>query len=451
MLLRFACSNFRSIKEKQEILFTAAKHVKEHDEAARTVNGLPKQRVLPVVALYGANASGKSNMLKALEFLKRAALRSHVDWEKGIDRQPFRLDPAWKDEPSSFEIDFLVDGVRYHYGFVCDDEVVREEWLYAKPPGRVLQTWFNRKIGEETEFGKPIRVQGEALRRAEMEKRGVLILSLLLQSNSLTITPILGYFSDCIFFVSVNEGGQKSTKLLLDDRHYLFANEIIKEADTGIESIDIDIFLGPNRDDMIKYRFPVSIPEFYNYSRNKFVRDDDETLEEFDVRVNSAVESLKSFGGIFVSARFLHKDKNGEKIYFDADEESYGTVRLFNVSGSIGLALKNGLSVCIDELDSSLHTLLSRAIIRLFMDPKTNPKGAQLLFTTHDTNLLSTDVLRRDQVWLTEKDQGGATHSYPLSDFKTKPTDDIEAGYLAGRFGAIPYLPPWRSLIGGEG
>jgi uncharacterized protein len=99
MLLRFACSNFRSIKEKQEILFTAAKHVKEHDEAARTVNGLPKQRVLPVVALYGANASGKSNMLKALEFLKRAALRSHVDWEKGIDRQPFRLDPAWKDEP----------------------------------------------------------------------------------------------------------------------------------------------------------------------------------------------------------------------------------------------------------------------------------------------------------------------------------------------------------------
>lgn len=114
-------------------------------------------------------------------------------------------------------------------------------------------------------------------------------------------------------------------------------------------------------------------------------------------------------------------------------------------------ALEEGKTLCIDELDSSLHTLLSRAIIRLFMDPKTNPKGAQLLFTTHDTNLLSTDVLRRDQVWLTEKDQGGATHSYPLSDFKTKPTDDIEAGYLAGRFGAIPYLPPWRSLIGGEG
>ncbi len=424
MLLRFACSNFRSIKEKQEILFTAAKHVKEHDEAARTVNGLSKQRVLPVVALYGANASGKSNMLKALEFLKRAALRSHVDWEKGIDRQPFRLDPAWKDEPSSFEIDFLVDGVRYHYGFVCDDEVVREEWLYAKPPGRVLQTWFNRSIDGQVHYGKHVHEFGKVLRGTFFERNKSLIISLFIQSGLgksgvifelfRKIVPDDSHFSERDF-----------VDYFRDEKFWDRVSKILMLADTGIVAATI------------------------SYDNGKGVDLIDLDTQDFFRDIIPETKAAREIFGKWDPA-FQHSTGD-HKIFFSPKDESRGTMELFYRAMACFSALEEGKTLCIDELDSSLHTLLSRAIIRLFMDPKTNPKGAQLLFTTHDTNLLSTDVLRRDQVWLTEKDQGGATHSYPLSDFKTKPTDDIEAGYLAGRFGAIPYLPPWRSLIGGEG
>lgn len=444
MLLRFACSNFRSIKEKQEILFTAAKHVKEHDEAARTVDGLPKQRVLPVVALYGANASGKSNMLKALEFLKRAVLRSHVDWEKGIDRQPFRLDPEWKEQPSSFEIDFLLEGVRYHYGFVCDDKVVREEWLYAKPHGRVLQSWFYRKEGEETEFGKAVRLQGEAIRKAGMEKPESLIFSLILQANSAKIVSLFNYFSGRFSFPRVESGGRETTTLMLDPDFAHRVNEIMRISDVGIETVGIQFLSESISNEEIASRVDVRDLEF------RFLRYFDQS-EDDQKKQAVFLRALAENQRLFAKPFFYHKGVGGTNGEFAISEESHGTEVLFNLSGEIFLTIENGGVVCIDEIDSGLHTLLSRAIIHLFMDPKTNPKGAQLLFTTHDTNLLSTDVLRRDQVWLTEKDQGGATHTYPLSDFKTKPTDDIEAGYLAGRFGAVPYLPPWRSLIGGEG
>ncbi|WP_188051823.1 ATP-binding protein [Azospirillum sp. Sh1] len=410
MLLRFACSNFRSIKEKQEILFTAAKHVKEHDEAARTVDGLSKERVLPVVALYGANASGKSNMLKALEFFQRGVLFSQFEWNSGINRQPFLLDFALKDQASSFEIDFLVGGVRYHYGFVCDDKAVLEEWLIAtsKSGPRV---WLHRDAEGTSQYRGKIRDQGQAIKKAGFERENVLALTLLMQGKNSEMEGIHNFFSRKIDFNYPDQESDETLSLAYDEAIWSDVNKLLANADSGIEDIKIER----------------TTSTYFNV---------------FDESKNSTSYRQEPI--------FRHTMAKPDD-YFKKNQESHGTIRLFNLSGPALMALRTGSCLCIDELDASLHTMLSRAIIRLFMDPKTNPKGAQLLFTTHDTNLLSTDVLRRDQVWLTEKDKGGATHCYPLSDFKTKPTDDIEAGYLAGRFGAIPFLPPWRSLIGGEG
>lgn len=443
MLLRFACSNFRSIKEKQEILFTAAKYVKEHDEAARTVDGLPKQRVLPMVALYGANASGKSNMLKALEFLKRAALRSHVDWEKGIDRQHFRLDPAWKDEPSSFEIDFLVDGVRYHYGFVCDDEAVREEWLYAKPPGRVLQTWFNRKIGEETEFGKPIRVQGEAFRKAGLESRKSLIITLIVQGNLDIYAHIGIFFKNDLCFYDIDRPGRQAEICMFRPQDAQSILEILCRADTGLSGIGAEAEVDSSHDSLMN---EIS-GAFARNNSSKSIHLDPDKEKEMVKKISKMVEASD---GIRVNAVFYRNDRLNNDVQFSENDESRGTKRIFNMAVPLTSALRTGACLCIDELDSSLHTLLSRAIIGLFMDPKTNPKGAQLLFTTHDTNLLSTDVLRRDQVWLTEKDTVGATHVYSLADFKLSAKADIETLYLEGRFGGLPFLDGFSDALRGE-
>ncbi|WP_298369150.1 ATP-binding protein [Azospirillum sp.] len=409
MLLRFACSNFRSIKEKQEILFTAAKHVKEHDEAVRTVNGLPKQRVLPVVALYGANASGKSNMLKALEFLKRGVLFSHVEWSRGIDRQPFRLDAAWRDEPSSFEVDFLLGGTRYHYGFVCDDRVVREEWLMVASRG-ASRVWFHREAGQNFEYRGAIKAQGTAIKKAGFERENILSLSLLMQGNASAMDGFHKFFSRKIHFIYPDNHSDETLLLSYDEGIWRDINKMMASADAGIEDVKVQ------------------------RTTSSYISMSDESMNA----------TLHRQEPIFRHALADIDD------YFTEKQESHGTVRFFNLSGPVLMALQTGACLCIDELDSSLHTLLSRAIIRLFMDPKTNPKGAQLLFTTHDTNLLSTEVLRRDQVWLTEKDTAGATHMYSLADFKLSAKADIEKLYLEGRFGGLPFLDGFSEALRGE-
>lgn len=398
MLLRFACSNFKSIKDRQEILFTAAKGVKSLPDAPRTVEGYKKNQLLPVVAVYGANASGKSNMLEALAFIKRAALRSHVDWENGIPRKPFRLDPACADLPSTFDIDFLIGSTRYHYGFSVDDEKVLEEWLYAVKPGRAQQAWFERKAGEKTVFGKPLKALGDALEKAEIIHRDGLIISHIVQSSSEVTSSIHKLFTDEIIQVSDLE--DINTILLHTNvKKWAMVGDLVKFSDFGIASVEVK-----------KSKVP---------------------LGNFD-------------GAPFMGKMEVVFNHMGGDADFKSGDESSGTRRMFHVAGPVINALEAGSCICFDELETSLHPLLARAIIRLFVDPKTNPRGAQLFFTTHDKSLLGKDVLRRDQVWLTEKDAVGATHVYPLSDFDINDNTDLESAYFEGRFGGVPLV---RNLL----
>lgn len=398
MLLRFACSNFKSIKDRQEILFTAAKGVKNLPDAPRTVEGYKKNQLLPVIAVYGANASGKSNMLEALAFIKRAALRSHVDWENGIPRKPFRLDPASADLPSTFDIDFLIGSTRYHYGFSVDDEKVLEEWLYAVKPGRAQQVWFERKAGEKIAFGKPLKVLGEALEKAELIDSNGLIVSQIIQSNNDVIKEINVFF--WVGIVENQEWGNGSTLFMhKNNEKWSEVNNLIRYADFGISFVEVKETVIPS----------------INFEGSSIVG-------TWDV---------------------IYKHKNND-YEFRQEDESSGTQRLFRIAGPLIKTLEDGSCICFDELETSLHPLLARAIIRLFMDPKTNPKGAQLFFTTHDKSLLAKEVLRRDQVWLTEKDRVGGTHVYPLSDFDINDDTDLEGAYLEGRFGGVPLV---RNLL----
>lgn len=426
MLLRFACSNFKSIKDRQEILFTAAKGVKNLPDAPRTVEGYKKNQILPVIAVYGANASGKSNMLEALTFIKRAALRSHVDWENGIPRKPFRLDPACVDLPSTFDIDFLIGSIRYHYGFSVDDEKVLEEWLYAVKPGRKQQVWFERKAGEKTVFGGPIKAQGTALEESEVLSKNSLILSLLLRGKSDEVRALRSVFENGIYNFRLGDDFSSNLKHYEDYEYRESLNKMLNTADFGICSFNL---IKRDLDDIEDISEPMK--EMARIAV-KILRNQ-KTLEE-------AATTEEGFMPKAIAIEFEHVGKNHGRVKLQWNEESAGTKRFFGLSGPTLKALKEGGCIVVDELDNSLHPLLARAIIRLFMDPKTNPKGAQLFFTTHDKSLLVKEVLRRDQVWLAEKDAVGATHVYSLSDFDINDDTDLESAYLEGRFGGVPLV-----------
>lgn len=390
MLLRFACSNFKSIKDRQEILFTAVKGVKNLPDAPRTVEGYKKNQILPVIAVYGANASGKSNMLEALAFIKRAALRSHVDWENGIPRKPFRLDPACADLPSTFDIDFLIGSIRYHYGFSVDDEKVLEEWLYVVKPGRAQQVWFERKAGEKTAYGGPIKADAVVLNA--ITRPASLILTSLFETNGPDALKIRKYVDGEIEFYN-GRAWVLETFDLSDVEKWVKIRKMMGYADIGITDIHIENSI-----------------------------------------INGVITKIEPV--------FFHNGDINTPFYYN--DESNGTVSFFRMAGNLLAAIERGQCFCVDELETSLHPHLAQAIIRLFMTPETNPGGAQLFFTTHDTNLLGKDIVRRDQVWLTEKDKGGATHVYPLSDFNINDNTDIETAYLEGRFGGVPLV---RNLL----
>lgn len=432
MLLRFAVRNFRSISATQEILFTASAL---SDDVAGLLRapGLP-ENVLPVIAIYGANAAGKSSMLLAFEFFRSGILRSHNTTEKfRIGRESFRLGEIPDADTSSFECDFVLseiqlgknthENVRFTYGVVISDEEVREEWLFAYPLNhrRVL---FHRNSAETPvfHFGKDLKGNNKVI--SENTRKDALFLSTANANNHGQLSQIYEYFRRIGIRTSEDSDftGNLLSSFLENDERRARLLDYLKEADIGICDAEIapsplEPGLGPIIDDLesvISKHFP-----------NK----------------NNNAESISLLSEIAKrkKIRLGHSSPDGV-VYFDLKDESRGTLAYLKLMTGVILALATGRVLFIDELDSSLHPLLCRKIVELFNSPLTNKLRSQLIFTTHDTTLLSMPGLRRDQFWLVEKDALGASHFYPISDLKLRKTDNLEKGYLQGRFGAVPVL-----------
>lgn len=415
MLLRFAVENHLSIKEKQELSFVASS-LKDREEGLIACDAVPGKRVLPAAVIYGANASGKTNLLNALGFMRGAVLFSHSRGEPGerIPRTPFRLDPACAGQPSAFEIDFIVARERYHFGFEALDDAFQSEWLYAFPNNR-RQMLFERKAGEPIAFGRGLKGRNRVIE--ELTRPNSLFLSAAAQNNHEQLSPIARFFSGTKTVFNFDAPGPALPQVLSDDDISPRVLGFLRQIGTGI----------------IDYRrTEQEIPE----EIKKVNRAIAAAIADVNKKPFSSDADDKATVSILELA---HKDCDGNPVFFDVSEESAGTQRLLDVLGTIFLALDKGTLIVIDELDASLHTQASEAVLALVSSAALNPKGAQLITTTHDTNLLRSALLRRDQVWFTEKDEGGATHLYPLSDFSTRKGDNIEKGYLQGRFGAIPF------------
>lgn len=416
MLLRVSVENFLSISDRQELSFVATK-LKGPEESLRPVPNVPDLRVVPVAVIYGANASGKTNFVKAIRFLSRAVLLSHRlgSPDGGIPRIPFALGEDGQQRPTLLEADFLVDGIRYTYGFECDDHKFISEWLYAFPEGK-RRKLFERKNDKVT-FGQHFRGAKKAL--VEFMRPNSLFISTATQNDHEELSNIVSFFrslyisNDVFVSEELIKGSFRSDKV--DGRSISFLRSI----GTGI----------------VSYRqTEMELPDSVRQMRRNLHAVIRQHLGEDGAALPDLPEDDKD-----VVVELEHQGSGGKTYFLGLERESAGTRRLLLIMSPIFRALDSGSLVVIDELDASLHTRAAEMILEMFANPEINKNGAQLLATTHDTNMLSSKSLRRDQVWFCEKDKNGASHIYSLADFKVRSSDDYERGYLEGRFGAIPF------------
>lgn len=419
MFLEFRLRNFRSYAAEKRFTLVAGPG-KELPENTMGAEGFERAPLLRSAAIYGANASGKSNLVHAFGFFRSFVLRSTEAREEGekIAVLPFLLDPKLAGEPSEFEITFLFGGVRHQYGFVVSQERVHEEWLIAYPRGKP-QEWFHRtwdKAGNPEWAFSRTHLRGDKRQLAEKTLPEALFLSVAAGWNHPQIKPIYEWFRRKLRVLPRRMDINSYSRIQdLKNASFLeWLSDVLRAADLGISRV-IAQEAKIGRDDL---RFPPALdPDVRKYLTDRFLG-----TPTVDVRTRRKVSGL--VGGV----------------EWDLEMESDGTQRMFELLGPIYDVLGAGAILIMDELDTSLHAHITREIVQLFNNPATNPNGAQLVFTTHDTSLLDPTLLRRDQVWFTAKDEAGATDLYSLQDFSVRKGEPLLKGYLAGRYGATPVV-----------
>ena len=419
MLLRFGVSNHLSIRDEQELLFTASS-LRDRQEGLIDCAAAPRGSIVPAVVIYGANASGKSNLIHAIGTMRRLVLRSQTQGFPGggIQHFAFKLDDASSEKPSQYELDFVLHGIRYHYGFEVTNTEFESEWLYAFPKSH-RRTLFERH-GDTYRFGRELRGRNNVI--AELTKPNTLFLSAAAQSRHKQLSEVFGYFLSLVSFMGISVPSEQVATAFTQDGIDQRVIEFLGLIDTGV--YDFQRKETALTEEMLTLRQEL----FDSINRRTTIP------IEFDTNNKQYTIEL------------AHRTRVGKPAYLELGMESAGTLRLLMVLSLVYRALDDGAPVVIDELDASLHTLASEAVVQLFCSQQTNPKGAQLIATTHDTNLLASRMLRRDQVWFTEKDPYGATVLFPLTEIRTRGGDNFEKGYLQGRYGAIPLADPISTL-----
>lgn len=411
MLLRFTFENFMSIRDETEISLMGTAIKDRQDDVLET--RYSRHGVLPTLALYGANASGKSNALHALRTFRRLVLQSFGKAEERLFYKPFALDDENSLKPTKFVLDFVNGDTRYQYGVVYDKEFVHQEWLYAYPKQIQLILFVRDKdASPEYHFGRSLSGNNKAVQA--VTRPNTLFLSAAHASGHVLLDEIFTFIREKIQFGSTSRPAEDIFEELhgnvdLKQR----TEELLCWADTGVANIQIQ---------KQPTKITDSLTELYGI------------LSKI-----TGSEGIQPPTTQFVG-KLCHTASGGKIKPLELEDESWGTRQLLTLLPAVLTSLTEGTTLVLDEITTSLHTLLSRRLVSLFVSRKTNPNGAQLLFTTHDTNLLADRLLRRDEIWFAEKSPEGTSTIYPLTDISTKNTDNLEKGYIQGRFGAIPYL-----------
>ena len=429
MLVQFRLKNFMSVRDEQVFSLVAANGLREKDDALadNVVTVSDQLDLVKTAVVYGANASGKSNLLKAINFLVNALTETPSTGAAVDDYKPFLLNRQSADAPTLLEAVFLIDETHYRYGFEVSNQLVISEWLYIL---RKQENVIFDRHQDTLRIGRAYSKLRE-LHSKEMINDASLLLNLGALFNDDNCLQVKKWANQIKYYHPIQELGYMLSPLLsvgdsditADYLRYPEGKErvlqLLQVADVGIDDIEI-----------------VEEKSFWgNILRNK----------ELPPVTKPTVQTIRSV--------WDEVDKKFHSVamplmYF----ESEGTRKLFNLIGLILSILDNGGILIADELDTKLHPLLTQRIVQLFNSPVTNPRSAQFIFATHDTNLLSAGLFRRDQIWFTEKDAKGGTEIYALTDYKpggktVRNDEQLEKNYIAGKYGGIPFLGNFDALF----
>jgi len=424
MILQFSIKNYRTFKERAVLSFIASNYDKNTRENENIYyNEKFGLRLLKSAVVYGANASGKSKLFDAIVFMKHYIINSSKETQKGdkIDVHPFRLNTETENKPSEFEIIFIHKDIQYRYGFEATKNNVVSEWLFYKPKTKEIELFYRDNNNFDTHarnFSK-----GKTVIKEGLVRDNALLLSVAAQFNDKTSINILDWFKKLKTLSGLNESGYQGYTMRKtgDPIHKAKILDLLKAADLGIKDIKLQKL------DINK--LPKDLPKEI---KDKIIREINEKNTEY---ISDVLTSHKKY------------DANGRPIdnvnFSLDDDESSGTRKYFALTGPILDVIENGYTLVIDELDSKLHPNLVSKIVSLFNSKELNPKNAQLIFNTHDTNLLSAGLFRRDQIWFTDKNKYGEAKLYSLADFKSdevKKNESFEDNYIRGKYGAVPFL-----------
>ena len=424
MLIEFQFKNYRSFRD-EAVLSMEATGVGNFKNCLIEYNN---RKLLPAAAIYGKNGGGKSNVIRAywlaVQFIRNAQRSQH---EKApIPVVPFMLNDYSKEEPTEFEFVYVIDGIKYNYGFAATKEKIVREFLYHAPKGQRAMV-FSR---EEQKF----TFTEDKLRRnliSETIAPNQLFFSIACTMNDTACVKAMKWFREAIYFSrDYSDIPQQLLEYSNDNGMLKAIASYAQAADLGIEDMQFE-FNSKEIDE--KLDWPDNVPEGIRAALTQFMR----ALSESS---NQAEAKLK-LGEVTATSLHTGIDKAGkhQQYKLELEDESDGTRKLMALAPAIESALRNGGVLLVDEIEKEMHPMLVNYIIAKFQSKRTNTNGAQLIFTTHNTELMNMELLRKDQLYFADKNQAdGSSELYSISDFNTRTIENIRKGYLAGKYGATP-------------
>lgn len=426
MLIEFRFKNYRSFRD-ETILSMEAVGLGTMKNSLIQYNNM---KLLPGAVIYGKNGGGKSNVIRAfwlgVQFIKNAQRIQHE--KASVPVIPFALNDYSENEPTEFEFDYISNGIKYWYSFAATKEKIIRESLYHAPKGQKAQV-FVRK-GQKFSF-----TEDKARRKliSETVAENQLFFSIACTMNDSACINAMSWFREDVFFSRDYTDIPRQLLEFYEDRNMLKAiSDYAKTADFGIEEMKFEV---ENKEIKNGLEIPEDIPEGMKAALASFIQVLSETSTNSEGKLKmSQIKAKSQHRGI---------DSNGDGRFYslELEDESDGTRKLMSLAPAIESVLKRGGVLLVDELERELHPMLVNYVVAKFQSKKSNPKGAQIIFTTHDTELMNLEYIRKDQIYFADKNRmDGSSELYSVTDFTTKTADNIRKGYLVGKYGATPNI-----------
>lgn len=439
MLLSFSVSNFLSFREKTE-LNMAATRIGRHPDQCREVNG---NRLLKGAFIFGANASGKTNLVRAIDFA-RAVIHIGLD-RVNMDKKFFRPDPASADKPGEFEFEFVTGNQIYSYGFAISwsKRSIAEEWLIRNYRDIIFHRY--QDDSGATNFEKVKNISGERIFHEYMEdmkapgmKSSLFLAELARRANGDKFAMFREVFDWFSRLLVIYPGTNYFSPILINSKNKSvdFMVKMLKSFDTGITSIKCKVV---DLDTVLLNHPPAMIEKIKTDMQTNLKNDESRTF----VKIDDMVLEIWFEDGSLLSEKLFIEHGNPDEM-FDIGDESDGTRRLFDILPLLKTP-KEGAVVVIDELDRSLHTMAARKYIENFFLFNKDSQS-QLVTTAHDTNILDLKLLRQDEIWFMERQKDHSSRLFSLSQFKERFDKDIERQYILGRYGAVPFFNSFHEM-----